>query len=156
MDNLPGYEPIPGSEQVVLPGAEAIGAADPHLDIEVTVKLRRKQPLPDLSSSPAKLISREQLADAYGASPEDIDAVVQTYTHLGLKNASSDAATRTVKFSGSVAEMEQAFQVQLFDYTHPNGDYRGRTGYIYIPKRLSNIVEGVFGLDDPPIRHRAV
>jgi len=156
MEDLSGYEPIPGSHQVILPGATETGAADPRLNIEVTVKLRGKRPLPDLSGPPAEPISREQLAAEYGASRQDIDAVVQFYTHLGLKNTYIDAATRIVKFSGPVAEMEKAFRVQLFDYTHPEGNYRGRIGCIYIPKQLSGVVEGVFGLDDPPIRHRTI
>ncbi|HVU96923.1 MAG TPA: protease pro-enzyme activation domain-containing protein [Puia sp.] len=156
MDEIPGYEPLPGSHQVVVPGAQAIGPADARQDIEVTLKLRRKQPLPDPPGPASTPLTREQLANDYGASPEDIDAVTRMYIQLGLKNSYADAATRTVKFSGSVAEMERAFRVRLLDYRHPAGDYRGRTGHIYIPKQLSGIVEAVFGLDDPPIRHRIV
>lgn len=33
-------------------------------------------------------------------------------------------------------------------YEHPGGSYRGRTGQIYIPTELKDIVEGVFGLDN--------
>ena len=140
------YDPIPDSHRVVMPGAEAIGSANPHQNIEVSIKLRRKNALPDFSERPAKLLTREELADSYGASQQDIDAVVGIFTKLGLKNTFTDAATRTVKFSGSVEEMENAFQVKLFNYAHPDGNYRGREGYVHIPKQLSQIVEGVFGL----------
>jgi kumamolisin len=154
MDAIPGYQPIPESWVGPMPGAKTIGSADPHERIEVTIKLRRKQTLPEITGRPVKLMTREQLADAYGASQQDIDAVIETYTQLGLKNTFTDAATRTVKFSGSVAEMENAFQVKLFDYTHPDGNYRGREGYVYIPKSLSSIIEAVFGLDNRRIAHR--
>ena len=154
MEEFSGYEPLPGSYQDIVPGAQVIGRTDPRQEIEVMLKLRRKRSLPDPLL--AKPMSREQLAEDYGASQEDIDAVVRTYTRLGLKNTGADAATRTVKFSGSVAEMEKAFRVHLFDYTHPKGNYRGRTGEVYLPKQLSAMVEAVFGLDDPPIRHRVV
>jgi len=152
--NPPDYEPLPDSHRVVMPGAEAIGSANPHQNIEVSLKLRRKQELPDISERPAKLMSREQLADTYGASQQDIDTVVNIFTKLGLKNTFTDAATRTVKFSGSVADMEHAFQVKLFNYAHPDGNYRGWEGYVHIPKELSGIVEGVFGLDNRRIVHR--
>jgi len=154
MEDHSGYEPLSDSRQVALPGAQAIGGADPQRNIEVTLKLRGKRPLPHLSVPPSKPMTREQLADEYGASPEDIDAVIRTYTQLGLMNAYTDAATRTVKFSGSVGEMEEAFQVRLFDYTHPDGNYRGYEGVVYIPGQLSGIVVGVFGLDDRRVAHR--
>ena len=147
------YEPLPDSHRVVMPGAEAIGSANPHQNIEVSLKLRRKQPLPDLTGRPTHLMTREELADSYGASQQDIDAVVKVFTSLGLKNTFTDAATRTVKFTGSVAEMENAFQVKLFNYVHPDGNYRGREGYVHLPKELSNIVEGVFGLDNRRTSH---
>jgi kumamolisin len=145
---------IPGSYVSPIPGAKTVGSADPHQTIEVTLKLRGKQALPGITGRPAKLMTREQLADVYGASQEDIDAVVKTYEQLGLKNTLTDAATRTVKFSGPVAKMETAFQVKLFDYTHPDGNYRGHEGYVYIPESLSSIVEAVFGLDNRRIAHR--
>jgi kumamolisin len=148
------FEPIPDSHRVVMPGAQTIGSANPHQHIEVIVKLRRKQDLPDLSGAPTKLMTREQLAETYGASKEDIDTVVNIYTKLGLKNTYTDAATRTVKFSGSVAEMENAFQVKLSDYAHADGNYRGLEGYVYIPKELSGIVESVFGLDNRRVAFR--
>ena len=145
---------IPGSYVSPLPGAKTVGGADPHQTIEVTLKLRGKQALPEITGRPAKLMTREQLADTYGASQEDIDAVVRIYEQLGLKKALTDAATRTVKFSGPVEEMENAFQVKLFNYTHPSGDYRGHEGYVYIPESLSSIVEAVFGLDNRRIANR--
>jgi kumamolisin len=132
----------------MVPGSTLIGGADPHLQIEVTVKLRRKQPLPGLPERPSSPITREQLAEDYGAAREDIDAVIQTYTQIGLTSTYTDAATRTLKFSGTVAEMEKAFRVRLFDYSHPEGNYRGREGDIYVPTQLSTIVEAVFGLDN--------
>src|ERR1022692_2458331 len=59
-------------------------------------------------------------------------------------------ARRTVILSGTVAAMDQAFGVQLKQYEHPSGNYRGRTGAIQLPADLQDIVEGVFGLDNRP------
>src|SRR5258708_35125533 len=114
------YDPIPDSHRVVMPGAEAIGSANPHQNIEVSIKLRRKNALPDFSERPAKLLTREELADSYGASHQDIDADVGIFTKLGLKNTFTDDATRTVQFPGSGHEQEHGIQVKLFHYTHPD------------------------------------
>lgn len=154
MDPSFEYEPLPNSHRVIVPGAVQTGEADRRQNIEVMVRLRGKQPLPELSGGPAERMTREQLADAYGASREDMDTVIQTYSQLGLKSSFADGATRTVRFLGSVAEMEKAFHVQLFDYSHPDGDYRGYIGDIAVPKSLAGIVEGVFGLDNRRVAHR--
>src|SRR5438105_15907222 len=66
---------LEGSERVALPGARAIGRANPHTEIEVTLKLRRRAPLPELPERPQQTISRSDFAEKYGASPADIDAV---------------------------------------------------------------------------------
>ena len=85
---------------------------------------------------------------------EDIDKVVDVFTKLGLKAVDTNAATRTVKLTGTGTEMESAFQVKLFNYTHEHGNYRGRVGYIHVPTDVKDIVEGVFGLDNRRVARR--
>ena len=46
--------------------------------------------------------------------------------------------------------MEKAFGVELNEYEHPEGSYRGRIGAINMPDEYSSIISGVFGLDDRP------
>jgi len=58
---------------------------------------------------------------------------------------------RTVTLSGTAAAMEKAFGVELNEYEHPDGSYRGRTGAIQIPEEYASIIQGVFGLDDRPM-----
>ena len=49
--------------------------------------------------------------------------------------------------------MEKAFSVELNEFEHPDGSYRGRTGPINIPADCADIIQGVFGLDDRPAAH---
>jgi kumamolisin len=60
----------------------------------------------------------------------------------------TNLATRTVHVAGTIAAIEKAFDVKLFDYEHAGGNYRGRTGPVHVPAELSGIVEGVFGMDN--------
>ena len=143
-----GHVILPGSDRVALAGARATGRANANATIEVTLKLRRIAPLPVLTGRPAATITRKTLAAKYGASPKDIAKVSAVFKRLGLTTVHSDAATRTVRLSGTVAAMEAAFLVRLFDYAHPGGDYRGRVGPIHLPVDLQGVVEGVFGLDN--------
>src|SRR5262249_2114293 len=105
------HSPIEGSQRVPLPGARALGRANPSATIEVTVKLRRMRALPDVDAGTR--MTREELASVHGASPDDIKAVSEAFTKLGLTVVSTDAATRSVILSGPVEAMESAFQVKL-------------------------------------------
>src|SRR5215469_15455110 len=111
---------IAGSKRVPLAGARALGRANPHTTIEVSLKLRRKNEIPNLTGRLATTMSREQLAERYGASEDDIDKVVQAFQKFGMKQVEANAATRTVRLSGTIAQMENAFQVKLFNYAHPD------------------------------------
>jgi kumamolisin len=148
------HSPIVGSDRKPLPGAVATSRTNPNTTIEVTLKLRRKAALPPVTKRPTKILTRDQLRDTYGANQSDIDQVVKTLGTFGLTLVSSSAMTRTVLLRGTVSAMEAAFQVRLFNYTHPSGNYRGRVGRVQIPKELAGIVQGVFGLDNRRIARR--
>jgi kumamolisin len=150
----PTHNTVAGSKRVPMPGSRLLGRANPNGAVEVTMKLRRKQALPDLTSRTAKAMTRKELAETYGASQEDIDKVSQVCESYGLKTVHGSAAARTVRLEGSVEQMENAFQTKLFNYSHASGDYRGRVGSIQIPNELTGIVEGVFGLDNRRVAHR--
>jgi kumamolisin len=55
-----------------------------------------------------------------------------------------------VVLSGTIAALSEAFGVSLENYEHPEGAFRGRTGPIYLPADLAQIVQGVFGFDNRP------
>jgi kumamolisin len=154
MTNIPTHAVVGGSERAVLPGAKAIGRANPNAIIEVTLKLRGKEKLPALTGRPATALTREQVANKYGASQDDINKVIHTFGKYGLKPVHTNPGTQTVRFRGPIAAMEQAFQVKLFNYAHETEPYRGRTGKYYVPKSVEGIVTGVFGLDNRRIARR--
>jgi kumamolisin len=148
------HSPIVGSDRKPLPGAVATSRTNPNSTIEVTLKLRRKTALPAVTKRPEKILTRDQLRDTYGANQPDIDKVVKTLGTFGLKLVNSSTTTRSVRMSGTVSAMEAAFQVKLFNYTHPDGNYRGRVGRVHIPVELADIVQAVFGLDNRRIARR--
>jgi kumamolisin len=132
-----------------------MGQANPHTTLEVTVKVRRKKELPELNDRPKEAMTREELAAKYGASKEDLKKVSQAFEKFGLQTVQANEATRSVRLSGTVAAMERAFMVKLFNYAHPSGDYRGRVGSVHVPVGVKDIVEGVFGLDNRRVAWRS-
>ncbi|HEY8735231.1 MAG TPA: S53 family peptidase, partial [Puia sp.] len=58
---------------------------------------------------------------------------------------------RCVILKGTVQKFSEAFRVNLANMVADTGiSYRGRSGAIFIPEILRDIISGVFGLDDRP------
>jgi kumamolisin len=138
---------VKGSDRIPLPGAKAVGAAHAEQWVEVTVKVRRKAPLPSVADRPKQMITRDALA-SYNASQADIDKVAKTFGDLGLEVVHTDIDKRTVELAGTVTAMNAAFGVKLMRFSSDQGEYRGRVGRVQVPTAVSDLVEGVFGLDN--------
>src|ERR1022692_3623670 len=134
------------------PKAKKLAKANRKELMNITVKIRPKQALPDLLD-PAVFkkftpITQQELADKYGLSDGDIKMVHSFAHHSGLSIVKTDAGKKTIELRGTVKQMEDAFKVSLSNYKDSKGIcFRGRTGNIKIPQELEGIVEGVFGLD---------
>jgi kumamolisin len=150
--------PLKGSERTALQDARAIGPANQHERLEVSV-IVRPQARGALGERVSRLthgdraggvLSREAFAAAHGASATDL-AAVKSFAHShGVSVVQEDAARRTVVLSGTVAQFDRAFGIELKHYEYPGGTYRGREGVIQIPEQLADIIEAVLGLDNRP------
>lgn len=144
------FVPFHASNRKQPPGT-LTGKANGNEVINVTVLLRRKNPIePFLKNQPGHF-SREEFAARFGASEEDIAAVEEFAHAFDLTVVESSIPRRSVILRGSVQNFSEAFDTPLANYRHPGGQtYRGRTGAIAIPAALQDIVTGVFGLDNRP------
>ncbi len=150
---------LPGSERALLPGSRKIGPCDPQEQIQVTVFLRRggsAKQFPDVKKlgkllpAQRRHLSRAQFTSRHGARPADIKKIRAFATQNKLKVVAASRPRRSVLLSGSVAAFSRAFAVELNTYQHGTGTSRMRSGAIQIPAALSNIIAGVFGLDNRP------
>jgi kumamolisin len=149
---------LKGSERMPLPGARVVAPADPTERLEVTVLVRRSareefnarvaQIASGKDSGPR--MSREEFAQRHGAAAADFAAVRDFASAHGLQVVLEHAGRRTVVLSGTVAQFNAAFGVQLQLMRHDSCSYRGRTGNIQLPSSLQGIVEAVLGLDSRP------
>jgi kumamolisin len=150
--------PLKGSERVAMPGASVVAPADPTERLEVTVLVRRqareelRQRVADLASgkSGVPFLTREEFAARHSAEPGDLAAVRAFAAAQGLVVVLEHAARRTVILSGTVAQFNAAFSVQLQRVQHASCSYRGRTGSVQLPSSLDGLVEAVLGLDSRP------
>jgi len=150
--------PLAGSERVPLEGAREIGPADPNEIVDVTIRLRSragKKPImsADAFTKPIEkrtILSRKEFEQLHGADQASIARVESFARQHKLAVKEKSPGRRTVILSGPVAAMNEAFGVELKEYDHSTGKYRGRTGVIHLPADLQDVVEGVFGLDNRP------
>jgi kumamolisin len=149
---------VAGSERAPMRGAKEIGPANPEEMVEVTIRLRSRAGRKAMVSAEEyakplaqrKLFTRREFAQAHGAEPGNIARVEKFAHEHNLKIKETSAARRTVIVSGTVTAVNAAFGVQLKEYQHATGRYRGRTGTVCIPAELHDVIEGVFGLDNRP------
>jgi kumamolisin len=149
---------LKGSERHPLPGAKSLGRADPAERLEVTVLMRNRAA--DALAKTVKEraaggkrgahLTRGEFAKQFSAAPADIAAVRRFANTHGLAVVEESAARRTVVLSGTVAQFNAAFGVDLEQFEHEGGSYRGRTGALYLPDELNGVVEAVLGLDNRP------
>ncbi|MBV8650369.1 MAG: S8/S53 family peptidase, partial [Alphaproteobacteria bacterium] len=149
---------LKGSDRAPLPGAKAVGKADPNERFEVSVLVRRRG-ADAFAAHASKLaagdrsrarMTRAQFAQAHGADPADFEVVKTFAAAYGLAVVEEHAARRTIVLSGTVAQFNRAFGVDLQNFEHPGGSYRGRVGAIQLPDELHGVVEAVLGLDNRP------
>jgi kumamolisin len=148
---------LKGSDRAAVPGARVVAPADPAERLQVTVLVRRRA-RQDFAARVAALasgatgpfLSRDEFAKRHGADASDLAAVRAFAAAKGLAVVQEHAARRTVLLSGTVAQFNAAFNVQLQQMAHAAGRYRGRTGAIELPGELDGIVEAVLGLDSRP------
>jgi kumamolisin len=132
-------------------------AVDPDERVEVSLMLRPRHSLQELDARPEQQpLSREEFAARYGADPSDIQTVEDFARANNLSVIEASQPRRTVRLAGRAADISHAFGVNLHYETLQDGTQaRVPDRADAVPKELSGIVQGVFGLDTRPVaRHR--
>jgi kumamolisin len=139
--------PLPGS--VRRPVGTRLGdvSKDEVIEISVILKPMTRREVPQ---SGGAAVSREEFAASYGADPGVIEQVKAFAQQFNLTVTEVSPERRTVKLSGTVADMSSAFGVNLDRYENEGIEYRARTGAVQVPAELAGSIEAVLGLDNRP------
>lgn len=143
---------LSGSEKqaVVQPAGKRFAAQDEEMTVSVIV--RRKKPLSAAHASGRQRLTRARFNADHAADPAAVELVRRFAAEFGLKVKPGALAPgrRTVKLTGTVANMQRAFGVTLAHATIEGQTYRVREGGIYLPAELQGYVVAVLGLDNRP------
>jgi kumamolisin len=150
---------VAGSQRQALNSAKPVGPIRSDQHIEVTIRLRPAQQYSaqdaaawsgDQPPALRRYLTRQEFAQKYCANPADIARIEAFAAQYQLKVINSSLAKRSVVLCGTADAMGKAFETRLENYSHSNGIYRGRVGHLTVPSDLSDVIEGVFGLDNRP------
>jgi kumamolisin len=142
---------LPGSEKTASAGVAETPAPLANR-ITVSVIVRRKRALKSAHITGAERLTRAQFRANHGADPEAVRLVrafAKEY-NLTVQPGTPAPGRRTIKLTGTVANLQRAFEVSLMHKTIGDTTCRVRQGGINIPEELLGYVVAVLGLDNRP------
>lgn len=148
---------LAGSEKAPPPPESVHVRATPaKAKVTVSVIVKRKEPLKvnqraGRASGPVR-VSRSEFKKRHSA---DADALklVRAFArefNLHVEADAKSAERRTIQLTGTAADIQKAFGVELNQKTIDGTEYRVREGGIHLPSSLAGVVEAVLGLDNRP------
>src|SRR5664279_1106666 len=147
--------PLPGSERDAPEIRRAAVSVPADETIQITVVLRRRAEVPEAALNRATPLSRNELAQTYGADPADVALATRILTSAGAQIVGVDPASRRLRVAGTVGVLCTIFGTSLKVATEQEPDgtvvtYRQRTGNLSLPAALDGVVIAVLGLDARP------
>ena len=145
---------VSGSERPRVKGAVFVGKADPRSKVEVTITLRGRK-LPDADQLSRGALSPSKFKARYGASKRDVDKVSQLLRRNGITIDEVSRETRSMRVSGTVAQMEHLFEPDLCMFKSADRrKFRDRQSNYIVPSSLKNIITGLIGFGQRQVASR--
>ena len=143
---------LPGSEKAPLIHPAAEKPAKPGARVVVSVIVKRKNPLKAAHTSGKERLTHAQYRQSHAADPDAVKLVRAFAKQYGLavEPDTPGPERRTIKLSGTVADMQKAFGTTLTQKVVDGKTYRIREGSIVLPDALIGSVVAVLGLDNRP------
>jgi subtilase family serine protease len=142
-----------------------IGATDPSLPMERLILALRISPdkrakldrLLDEQQDPASpnfhhWLTPEEFGEQFGPTPEDINVIIQWLTSQGFVVEEMAKSRTWINFSGTVEDVERAFQTEIHDYIVDNKLRHANATEPSIPRALIDLVAGPVSLNNFPLK----
>lgn len=143
---------LPGSEKAAVSAEARMKATPAKSKVTVSVIVKRKKPLKiNRAGGPVRVTPAE--FKKHHAADADALKRVRAFArefHLKVESDPASALRRTVQMTGSAADIQKAFGVELKQTSIDGTKYRVREGGIHVPSTLTDVVEAVLGLDNRP------
>jgi subtilase family serine protease len=108
------------------------------------------------SSSFHKWLTPEQFGSQFGLSPNDVNQIVAWLENQGFVVDEVARSHMWVAFSGTAAQVEDAFHTEIHNYLVDGKIYYANAGNPAVPSAIADVVLGFRGLDNFRPKPRAV
>ena len=130
--------------------ARYLGPHAPDASLDVTLVLRRKNPLGQLAPAASRSTRHADFVARYGADPTDVERLRNFSRQHGLHELACEPGRRTLHLRGTAQSLQQAFGVQLGHYELTPGGV-SYVGCAQAPILPDPAVIAVLGLDRRPV-----
>jgi subtilase family serine protease len=96
-------------------------------------------------------LTPRQFGERFGASQQDLDVVANWLQDRGFQVNSVAEGRRTIEFSGTARQVEDAFQTEIHNYEVNGERHVANAVDIAIPEALAPVVGGIVSLHDFPV-----
>ena len=145
-----------GSEKAAAPTEAPMKAIPAKSKLTVSMIVKPKEPLKmnprgGRTGEPVRA-TRAEFNKRYCADPDALKLVRAFAREFNLKVETDPASAvrRTIQLTGTAADIQKAFDVELKLTSIGGAEYRVREGAIHLPSSLIGFVEAVLGLDNRP------
>ena len=110
------------------------------------------------SSSYRRWLTPQEFGEQFGPAPQDVETVTAWLRGHGFRVNGVTQGRRFIEFSGTAAQVAEAFHTQINSYVAEGKQYWANATNPYIPAALAPVVKGIASLHNFPRRamHRLV
>ncbi len=138
---------ISGSAKLFSADFNLLPALTAGEELSVTIRLRRKNPLPQWNG---RVLTHRKHGLSHGADRADFAAIESFASAYGLKIVRARSGSRDMVVRGTARAMQEAFSTQLRVAEINGRKCRVRQGEIVVPANLAPLISSVTGLDNRP------
>jgi uncharacterized repeat protein (TIGR03803 family) len=151
--NAQGSVAVDENDRVTLHG-NVHPSARPQYDVgrtDPSLRMRRMTLLLVPSKPPKRNLRRQPAGGTgFGVSDQKLRAATSWFQSHGFAIERTRVGNSSVNFSGTVAQVEEAFRVEIHDYLIDGKTYYANADRASIPSALSGVIVAVNALDDFP------
>ena len=96
-------------------------------------------------------LTPQQFGERFGASRQDLDVITNWLQDHGFRVNSVAESRRTIEFSGTARQVEEAFETEIHNYEVNGQRHVANATDIAIPEALAPVVGGIASLHDFPV-----
>lgn len=96
-------------------------------------------------------LTPQQFGERFGLSQQDLDVITDWLQDRGFRVNSVAEGRRTIEFSGTARQVEEAFQTEIHNYQVNGAGHVANATDIAIPEALGPVVGGIASLHDFPV-----